>query len=205
MSQEPLIHPISSQKNIRTTEKFLFVFTPKRVAFDACCGCSLRTGVQLIAFLFVISRMANFMETLRQHGSKTELTVAFLALALDLIGSISLIYSTATLDYQYALIGYVIYAILFIVGVIVTIMNAVLIFFHLLSPLHAFSHLLSGLIYLVAATVVLLIQLYLIWIVYSYTVNLKRGKIGLVVGDSSARVEHISEFQKNEQWKTNPV
>lgn len=58
----PLIKPRSSNID---KDKFLFYFTPEDIAIDCCCGCSLKTGVQIIAIIFIFASLSSLFTALK--------------------------------------------------------------------------------------------------------------------------------------------
>lgn len=165
-----------------TNEAFLFFHHPKELARESACGCSLRTGVQIIAVIFLASTLTNLTAALR-GGSLLSLVISGLTFSLYLVAGICLLSSTFSYNYQHANTATVIYSVIFLVNLVDNIIIAILIFLGVYAPFNTPDNISSGLVFSLAAAIVLGIHLYFVWIIFSYTVHLKNKRIALINGD----------------------
>ena len=88
-------------------DKFLFVFEPDNLAVDCCCGCSLKTGVQIISIFLIISSLSNFTASLHE-SSTLAVVVNMLSFILYFTAGFYIFYSTMNFNYTYSNTLYVI-------------------------------------------------------------------------------------------------
>src|SRR5690349_11906367 len=76
-----------------TGERFLFFFTPEEPAIQAPCGCSLKTGSQIIALFFIICTFPAFLSS---FDTNDIVTIIFYLSAsiLYFIAGVCVIYSS---------------------------------------------------------------------------------------------------------------
>jgi hypothetical protein len=174
----PLIKPRSSNTD---GDKFLFYFTPEDIAVDCCCGCSLKTGVQIIAIIFIFGALSNLFAALRMT-SYIDLIVTTLSFFLYFAAGVCVLYSSMTFNFVYAYTGYFIYAIIFLISLLDNIIVLLLIFSDMYKPLGNEPPFKTGLIFLSAILITVSINLYMVWIIFSYSVHLKHKRISLISG-----------------------
>jgi hypothetical protein len=166
-----------------TGERFLFCITPTNLAISAPCGCSLQTGTQIVALIFIASTITPFF-TAFQYGSLWNLLYYGIVFGLYFLAGISALYSTYTFTYEYAQTANYIYNFLFMMNVLDNIIMAALILSGYILPLgYEIPAFTQGMYYIAAVTTILLIHMYMIWVVYSYMVHVKNNRKGLVQGD----------------------
>jgi len=166
---------------VTESERFLFFITPNFLAQDACCGCSLKTGSQIISLIFLIASLSNFFSALR-YGSLWTIILSGLMLFLYFTACLLVFYSSMNYEFTPAYTAYVIYGLIFLLSLIDTIVILILLITRVYKPFG--DHYLKGSLgYLVASIVILSIQLYMIWIVYSYAVHLKYKAVQIVTGE----------------------
>jgi hypothetical protein len=174
----PLIKPRSSNTD---GDKFLFYFTPEDITVDCCCGCSLKTGVQIIAIIFIFGALSNLFAALRMT-SYIDLIVTTLSFFLYFAAGVCVLYSSMTFNFVYAYTGYFIYAIIFLISLLDNIIVLLLIFSGMYKPLGNEPPFKTGLIFLSAILITVSINLYMVWIIFSYSVHLKHKRISLISG-----------------------
>jgi hypothetical protein len=165
-----------------TGERFLFVFTPDEPAIQAPCGCSLKTGAQIIAIFFILCTGPAFMTAFKTFNLITMLFYLSAGI-LYLIAGIFILYSSFTYSYTYAHTASLIYYFCFVVNFIDYVVVLIMVFigrYQVVSAMDAFT---TGLYLASIVTLILLIHAYLLWVVFSYTVHLKHGRITLLRGD----------------------
>ena len=115
-----------------------------------------------------------------------------LSFILYLTAGFYIFYSTMNFNYTYSNKAYLIYAIIFLVSLI----DNILFFFMILSgnfkPLGEQDRIRTALIFLAAVLISMAIQLYLLWIVFSYSIHLKHKRIALVTG-------HLAYYKNDEE------
>lgn len=183
----PLIKPRSSNID---KDKFLFYFTPEDIAIDCCCGCSLKTGVQIIAIIFIFASLSSLFTALKMT-SLIDVIVTTLSFFLFFAAGVCVLYSTMTFNFIYAYTGYFIYAIIFIISLLDNIIVLLLIFSGIFKPLGNESAFKTGLIFLSAILITVSINLYMVWIIFSYSVHLKHKRISLILGYIFYQPENI--------------
>ena len=176
MSQE------NTNKANPTKERFLFCFTPKDLALTAPCGCSLQIGSQLVSLIFIICTLTPFYNSL-QFGSIANILYFGIIFSLYFFAGVSVLYSTYSYVYEYAHTGNFIYNFLFVLNFLDNILVAYFIFTGSYLPLGIdVPSTTQGLYYMAASITILLIEMYMIWIVYSFMVHIKNGRKRLVQG-----------------------
>jgi hypothetical protein len=186
-------------------DKFLFCFEPVTLAKESCCGCSLKTGVQMIALIFIAAALSNFFSALRTD-SIFNLILSGFAFVLYFIAGVCVIYSTMSFSFIMAHTGYVIYAIVFIINAADNLIVLLLIFLGVYAPFGGSDSFKIGLVFLAAIACIIGIHLYLVWIVFSYAIHLKHNRLQLVLGNIF--VKHDEVMASNAQYTastTNPV
>jgi hypothetical protein len=163
------------------SDKFLFFVTPSFLAQDACCGCSLKTGTQIISLIFLVASLSNFFTALR-YGSIWSILITGIMLLLYFTACLMIFYSSMNYNYTAAYTAYLIYAVIFMLSLVDTVVMFLMMIFREYKPFG--PHYVRGILgYLVASIVILSIQLYMVWIVYSYAVHLKYKAHQIVSGE----------------------
>lgn len=163
-------------------DKFLFIFKPKNLAFDCCCGCSLRTGVQIISLVFLAGCTSNFFTAIH---NKTGLSfcIGIIFFTLQFIAGVATLTSTFTFNPDYANVGYTLYAAIVIYYIIDSLYVLMLILLGQFENAYDIaSRIEMAIIYLILIIIVLSIQLYMIWIIFSFYIHIKQNKLNLVAG-----------------------
>jgi hypothetical protein len=165
-----------------TGERFLFVFTPDEPALQAPCGCSLKTGSQLIALIFIICTFPTFLNS---FNSSDIITILFYLSAsiLYFIAGVCVIYSSLSYNYIYAHTASLIYNFCFLINFIDYAVVIIMVFTGKYRPAAgAIDNYTLGLYLSIGVAIILLIHAYMIWIIYSFMVHLKHGRISLIKG-----------------------
>ena len=147
-------------------EKFLFLFTPE-VSDECIFGCSQKTGVRIISIFLLLNSIANFLESF----TKNELFDMIIDICFSgffLLVAFFTFYSTISLKYDHAYIGYIVYSIIWILNFIFYCYHTIMILFYCLINLNT-----HNLGYVFGEGINLCISLYLIWIIYCFAKSLK--------------------------------
>lgn len=163
------------------SEKFLFFVTPSFLAQDACCGSSLKTGTQIISLIFLVASLSNFFSALR-YGSYWAIVISGIMLLLYFLACMMIFYSSMNYDYSSAYTAYLIYAVIFLLSLLDTIVMFFMMITRYYKPF-GYHYIRGSLGYLVASIIVLTVQLYMVWIVFSYAVHLKYKATQIVTGE----------------------
>ncbi len=150
-------------------EKFLFLFSPE-ISEECICGCSQKIGVQIISFLLLLGSIGRFLESLSKNGL-FDMIIDICISVFFLLVAFFMFYSTISLKYEHAYIGYIVYSIIWILNCLVYCCNSIMILFYCLINLNT-----ENLGYILGEGINLAISLYFIWIIYCFTMNLKKGK-----------------------------
>jgi hypothetical protein len=165
-----------------TGERFLFFFTPEEPALQAPCGCSLKTGAQIVALFFILCTFPGFLNSFNTNDIVTILFYLSASI-LYFIAGVCVIYSSLSYNYIYAHTASLIYNFCFLVNFLDYAVVIAMVFMGRYTPMPGpIDKITLGIYLSVSAAVILLIHLYLIWVVYSFMVHLKHGRISLVKG-----------------------
>jgi len=167
-------------------DKFLFFFVPRNLNVDCCCNCSLKTAIIIISIFYVISSTTNLFEAIKTP-SIINLVVAGINLVLYFAAGFCLIYSTINQSFKHAYIGYFIYTIFFFYYLITNIIVLLFILTGYYRPMPEISAIANAFIFLIIITLFMVIYLYLVWIIFSYTIHLKHKRLKLISGDLNYR------------------
>jgi len=154
-------------------EKFLFLFSPKYTALVSCCGCSLESGAFLISILQIISSLSSFTAGLNTDSNFKILINGLLFLSYFTAGL--LIYlSSINKDFKNCFSAYLIYVIIFLINVMDSLVISLLILVGLHNPFYDINSKRAFLLYVSMSIIFNTIQLYFVWIIYSYAISLKK-------------------------------
>lgn len=166
-----------------TNEKFLFAIPVESIALQSACGCSLKTGCQIIAVLFLLSAVTNLFGAFAFYSLISTIMSLFY-FSVFFIAGYYLLYSTWTFIPKQAYVAYFIYAIIFIWNFIEFILIILMIILGFYYPygvtnLSTFQIIL---LYSITVSIYLAIHLYLIWIIFSFYVHILNNREHLVKG-----------------------
>ncbi len=178
---EAQIAPIQPNSTNPDKDKFLFYFEPDTLAIDCCCGCSLKTGVLIIAILFVTASMSKFFSALHMF-SLFDMMLSGLLFLLYFTAGVCILYSSMTFNFVYAHTGYFIYAIIFLFYVFDNLLLLILVISGIYKPMPTENLFVTGLVLLCAMLITISLQLYMVWIIFSYSVHIKHKRIHLISG-----------------------
>ena len=182
IGETPLINSEIKLQNINSTnEYFLFIFKPQTVEIEFCCGYSLYSTIRFISIILIIVGIIDVLMTYLNTNFFNFLE-SFIYSVLYLISGIYLFVSTITFKSNDALIGYKIYEFLFIFELTIFLLKIILISIGLIHPLGEGSYFVKKFtLYLTFGIIQELIKLYLLWISFSYLINLKLNRIKVIL------------------------
>jgi len=177
--------------SLNTDKKFLFLFDydVKSLAVNCCCGCPLRLGVQILAILFLLASFFDLIFALSQDNA-IDIVISLLIVAVYGTLGIMLFLSVLYKNVNQAYIGYFIYTLMFYYRITETVIIFIMVAFgsrtlrigEVKFEYSGRFALLVALLYLFIAVNILLVQLYCIFIIFSYLVHLENGNHDLISG-----------------------
>ena len=182
IEETPLINSEIKLQNINSTnEYFLFIFKPQTVDIEFCCGYSLFSTIRIISIILIILGIIDVLMTYLNTNFFNFLE-AFIYSVLYLISGIYLFVSTITFKSNDALIGYKLYEFLFLFELTIFILKIILICIGIIHPLGEGSYFVRKFtLYLIFGISQEIIKLYLLWITFSYLINLKLNRIKVIL------------------------
>ena len=182
IGETPLQNSEIKFQNINSTnEYFLFIFKPQTVDIEFCCGYSLFSTIRIISIILIILGIIDVLMTYLNTNFFNFLE-AFIYSVLYLISGIYLFVSTITFKSNDALIGYKLYEFLFLFELTIFILKIILICIGIIHPLGEGSYFVRKFtLYLIFGISQELIKLYLLWITFSYLINLKLNRIKVIL------------------------
>ena len=182
IGETPLQNSEIKFQNINSTnEYFLFIFKPQTVDIEFCCGYSLFSTIRIISIILIILGIIDVLMTYLNTNFFNFLE-AFIYSVLYLISGIYLFVSTITFKSNDALIGYKLYEFLFLFELTIFILKIILICIGIIHPLGEGSYFVRKFtLYLIFGISQEIIKLYLLWIAFSYLINLKLNRIKVIL------------------------
>ena len=156
----------------KSNEKFLFVFSPDDTAKEFCCGYSLKSGAILICILQIISSLSSFITAVNIGSNFTLLISGLLFLSYFSAGLLAYL-SSLNKDYKNCYTAYLIYSVIFLINLTDSLIISLLIFTGLYNPFYDLNCIRAFLLYVTSCIIVNTIQLYFVWIIYSFAISLK--------------------------------
>ena len=186
--EEPLKEDKIKKENIiylenenLSREPFLYIINIEKVDISFLCGCSLFCAIKLISIFMIIN---GFLNILFSFNTKyyINLFVSLIYNVLYFISGFYLFKSTISFDFNESMIGYNIFAFLFICELLFFIFSLFLSSIGLIHPFGNGKRFLKiFVIYLFGGLIFFLIKLYLVWITFSYYVHIKLNRIKVIM------------------------
>ena len=172
---------IQSQNNNSTNEIFLYIFIPKSVEIEFILGYSLNSTIKMISIVLFILGIFDVLMTYLNNNFFGFLE-SYIYSVLYLVSGIYLFISILTLNYNDAIIGYKLFEFLFVFEFGIFILNILFISIGIIRPLGEGSAFLKKFcLYLGIGIFVEIIKLYLLWIIFSYSVHLKLNRVNIIL------------------------
>lgn len=167
-------------------DKFFFIFTPLTVDIECCCCFSLRTGMKILSFFFIL--LAAFILYSTPSAQSNLMAIIYLIFTgLFLIISISLYLSTNSFHYHHVYLAYVIFELIILLNAVEDICGVIMIYLGVIvSPiappvyLNYFPFVIISFILLCIITI--WIEIYMLWLIYSYMIHLKHNRLKVIFG-----------------------
>jgi hypothetical protein len=163
-------------------DKFLFYFEPNNLARDCCCGCSLKFTVQIISLIYLAASLSSLFTAIRMH-SFVDILISLAAFTVNFVAAVCVIYSVVRYKFLYAHSAYFIYAVLFLITLADNLIILIFIFAGYYYPLPSETIMTNGIIFLIAILIVRSIDLYFLWVIFSYAIHLKHNRLPLIRGE----------------------
>jgi len=158
------------------SENFLFFIKPNEIDEGGVCGLEQKLTVQIISVIALFSAGCAFISSLGKDNIFSLLWDLFISVFFLLVAGYTF-YSTINLKDTYANIGYVIYSILWIINCFEITCETIYYLFKFFYPFSSYFFRPKILAYIFCEWLGLILFLYLLWIVFCFMINLKRGKI----------------------------
>ena len=178
-------------------QKFLFIFPLETLANRCCCGCSLKTGVEIIAILALIDSFAQLVQP--SYSIFLITFIRLISFVIVSVGSIFLFLSSNSSNLSMAYKGYFLYAIKFYIDIFMMLIS-VLLFFYDIYYVHYYllsRAILELLAYLIIISFAIAFKLYLIWIVFSYVRYFAKGDINTIENNTEGYIRIQNNNQQN--------
>jgi hypothetical protein len=158
------------------SENFLFFIKPNEIDEDGVCGLDQKLTVRIISVIALFSAGCAFISSLGKDNIFSLLWDLFISVFF-LIVAFYTFYSTINLKDTYANIGYVVYSILWLINCLGIVCETIYYLFKFFYPFSDNFFRPRILAYIFCEWLGLILFLYLLWIVFCFMINLKRGKI----------------------------
>lgn len=179
---EPLI-----TENIHK-EKFLLIFEPKQVENRVCCCCTIRNGIKCLSVFFLFSSGSCFIDSLKSGSILLNMT-SILYSILYVVSAFYLFVSVVNLKEIYAKVAYVCYEIIIFFQIALFFIFLILIIIGAYKPFQNNENVFLVLVgFIISFGVIISLDIYFLWIIFSFRVLLIKGAIGIVVGDELANI-----------------
>lgn len=179
---EPLI-----TENINK-EKFLLIFEPRQVVNQACCCCTLKNGIKCLSIFFLFSSGSCFIDSLKTGSILLSLTSIIYSI-LYVVSAFYLFVSVVNLKEIYAKVAYICYEIIILFQIALFLIYLVLIIFGAYKPFQNNENVILVLIaFIISFAIIISLDIYFLWIIFSFRVLLIKGDIGIVVGDELTNI-----------------
>ena len=162
-------------------QKFISIIPVSKVNTNCCCGCKLRLGVIVMGIIFIIIHSLQLIGSLTDTFKYVIAAIEDILQCLFIMSYSLLLLSAFNENYHYSQISYMILALLFYLQLaVVSVVSVTLI---IRFPLEITA------VYLSMYAILLIMKLYFIWIIFSYTKLLKFQKADIVIGSPSNNVD----------------
>lgn len=154
-------------------ENFLFVFKPTKPDEECLCSLSLKNGVRIIGILVLVGSFGIFTGSFNHLDWFDTIWDLLLTIAFLIIGIYSIL-STINMKIEYATIGCIAYSIVFYCNLIKCILEGALMLLSFINPFGEDFFRVKTVLYLLGEGIGLIVDIYLIWIVYCFMISLKK-------------------------------
>lgn len=181
-----MIEPLITE-NINK-EKFLLIFEPKQVENRVCCCCTLRNGIKCLSVFFLFSSGSCFIDSLKT-GSKIWSLTSILYSVLYVVSAFYLFVSVVNLKEIYAKVAYVCYEIIILFQIALFFIFMILIILGAYKPFQNNENVILVLVgFTISFAIIISLDIYFLWIIFSFRVLLIKGAAGVVVGDELTNI-----------------
>ena len=163
---------------------FLFFFRMNNLARRSGCGCSLKTGVEIISIIQLIYYFLDFTGINLLIGTTFRLFqyIYYFCIILVTIGSFNLLLSCNSKSLNLGYYGYIFYSIEFYLSIMLYFVWIVNKFYEIyfISSMGLSVSLMYLIIILLYFGIIITCKLYFLWIVFSYNKFFAKGDINIV-------------------------
>lgn len=169
--------------NLNTdNDHFFFIFTPKTVDIECCCYFCLRTAMKLLAVSFLFGATSSFMSAVKSV-SPLIIIISVVMSLLSLVIAFYLFIAAVNLNAHYSNVAYVLFEIIILINLIEDLTAMVLLCLGIISPLGNQNVFLVLIIFVIVCLITVGVNLYFLWIVFSFKVHLKNNRLRVVLGE----------------------
>lgn len=190
---------IETLNNLNTeNEKFFFIFTPKTVDIECCCCFCLRTGMKLLSIMFLCNATSSFMSAVKSVVPLIIIISIVLSL-LSLVIAFYLYIAAVNLNAHYANVAYVLYEIVILINLIEDVTAMILLCFGFIAPLGEQNVFLVLSIFIIVCGITVGVNLYFLWIIFSFKVHMGNNRIRVVLGEEVVKDQLQLQHQEGEE------
>lgn len=169
-------------------EKFLLFFEPKKVINQACCCCTLKNGVKCLSVFFLFASGSAFIDSIKATSYLLVL-VSIIYSVLYIVSAFYLFISAVNLNEIYAKVAYTCYEFIILIETTLAILSMILILIGIYQPFdNKTGIILSFFAFLISFTVILSIDLYFLWVIFSFRIMIMKGDYNALLGDDISKV-----------------
>jgi hypothetical protein len=193
---------ISNLQNFFSAEKFLFFFHIEKLANDCCCGCSIKTGIRIISFIFLINSAIVFFGIFSSNSLLNFISKIFTFSIYFSIGY-NLLYSILYNSSKHAFYGYLIYSLLFFLSCLDSLFLLLISLFTYSDTFQLDKEKVKYIILIIAIVIFLSYHLYILYICFSFWKHMKSGNMHLINGEYINNSNNINNRGNNMDLNVN--
>lgn len=175
-------------------DKFLFFFSPSKVAIDCFCCCNLKTGAKVISFLLLFSSCSNFIDAFTNKSRLVGL-ISLVNCVLDGVAAFYLFLSIVNLKSEYAKTAYLAFLAHTLIQLSIWLLVSVFMLFGIFQPVEKMV-VLAFVTLIFAYLLLALFSVYLLWVIFSIKVLLEQGNLDVVLGTEYVKYVDAEEDEK---------
>lgn len=163
-------------------DEFLFCLIFPKFEYDFWCGLSLRTGVLLIGFMYVLCGVSTLLSVLQTNNNFNFYSSTIL-LSVYTINFILLIISSINNSFVVAYLSYLSYCGMLILNFGEVVVVTILILIGFYSPSGIENAIVKGVSFFLIGIMLSCLYIYFLWIIFCYAIHLKYERKNLVRGE----------------------
>lgn len=194
MIKESKLPPYVTYNQIANTndDEFLFCLIFPKFEYDFWCGLSLKKGVLLIGFIFVLCGVSTLFSVL-QTNNNFNFYSSVILLSVYTFNFILLIISSINNSFVVAYLSYLIYCGILILNLVEVVVVTILILIGFYSPNGIENAIVKGVSFFLIGIMLSCVYIYCLWIIFSYAMHLKYERQNLVSGEYEEKINRSDE------------